>query len=101
MKDSLPKFYGMKAHTSEQVRVLDSADITMTEGSVQLNAVDSVETVETIRLQERNSKQGRNNKQAKTTERGGGKISPVAVSVGIISPNQEDDEPGITSGEIL
>ena len=56
MKDSLPKFYGMKAHTSEQVRVLDSADITMTEGSVQLNAVDSVETVETIRLQERNSK---------------------------------------------
>ena len=51
MKDPMPKFFSMNT-TAEQVRVLDSADVTMTEGSIHggLNAVDSVETVETMAL---------------------------------------------------
>ena len=51
MKDSLPKFFSINAK-AEQVRVLDSADATATEGSMQggLNAVDSVETVEIMAL---------------------------------------------------
>ena len=49
-----------------------------------LNAVESVDTVETIGLQ------GRNIKQAKASE-GEGKISPVCVSVGIVSPDNEQN----------